>query len=244
MSSPHIELFETLATQPDNPEPTTGLLVVSTPRSGSTLFCDVLTNDGQVGIVDEWFNEKHFAAWQEVMNYDTFSLPEYLDFVTRKTAPKGCFSLHVHIGQLLHISKEYEFAVGDMGFDHMVWIYREDKVQQAVSLAKAVSTNQWKSTHEAKGEPDLSFENIAMRLATIIDQDQFYRRVLGVHTDDAFAYEDFRSLPCGSTSPWNKTLHALGLNPLASPPVPSTERQRDFKSREAAREFRNYLSGV
>jgi LPS sulfotransferase NodH len=246
MNDHQLRLFRELIEEEDRPEPTKGLMVLSTPRSGSTLFCDVLTNDGQVGRCDEWFNEKCYSAWREVVGLDEFHLPAYLDFVKRKTTDPvtGIFALHVHIGQLIEISTKFSFAVGDMGFDELVWIYREDKVAQAVSLARAATTGQWKSGYTQEGEPDLSMRNIAHYLFNLTDQDEFYRRAMSQHATMDFAYEQFSTLPCGKGSPWNLVLGALGCEPMRNIPKPNTEKQRDYLSKQAARDFRNYLSGV
>jgi LPS sulfotransferase NodH len=242
----HIELFEMLAARPDGAPAEKGLLVLSTPRSGSTMFCDVLTNSGHIGICEEWFNERHFAAWQEVLGYDAFDMEEYLKWVTRKsTGSTGVIALHVHIGQLLNVTKTYEFSLGTMSFDHVVWIYREDKIAQAVSLAKAASTDQWKSTQRGhpEGKPDLSFRHISERLHTIIDQDQFYRKSLSHITDADYAYEQFLNMPCGNNSPWNRVMAALG-KPNIGIPQTMTKIQRNADTKQVARDFRNYLSGV
>ena len=104
------------------------------------MFSDVLTNSGQVGICDEWFNEKFWALWQEMTNRPLFNLKDYLKWVARKTVgDTGVLSVHMHIGQLMYVTKTFEVSLGDMSFDHVVWIYREDKIGQAVSLARAVS---------------------------------------------------------------------------------------------------------
>jgi LPS sulfotransferase NodH len=243
MKRSHIELFETLASEPDGGPVEKGLMVMSTPRSGSTLFCDVLTNSGLIGVCDEWFNEEFFCVWQKVLGKLSFDLKEYLKWVSRKTVKDtGVFALHVHIGQLLHISTTYEFSVGDMAFDHIVWVYREDKIAQAVSLAKAIKTNQWKSSEEVKKSEPITYGMIVEALLTLVSNDDFYRGVMSCHTDTEYAYEQFETLPCGPNSPWNRVMSELG-KPEIGTPIPSTTKQRTFETRQLAREFLNYLSG-
>lgn len=241
----HIDLFDMLADRPDSVPVEKGLLVISTPRSGSTLFCDILTNSGQIGICDEWFNECYFAVWQEMMDLEEFNMKDYILWIARKTVgDTGVIALHVHVGQLIHVCNTYQFSFGDMAFDHVAWVYRKDKIAQAVSLAKANSTDCWKSTEMPKCDPDLSYRNISAQLNYLIDHDQFYRDHISIQLDaKSYEYTEFCTLPWGKNSPFNRVLSALG-KPLIDVPKASTKKQGNADTKRMTTEFRNYLSGV
>ena len=97
----HIDMFKALLARPDD---TRGLeqslLVLSTPRCGSTLFCEALNNSGQLGLADEWLNYEYFATWTLVLGLDHFDLQEYINWIARKTMRNtGVLVLNWHIGR-------------------------------------------------------------------------------------------------------------------------------------------------
>lgn len=236
----HIELFEKLNKIPDSQgEVEQKLLILCTPRCGSTLFADALSNTGKIGMCEEWFNYEYFGAYSKVRKCD-FSLKEYLDWIATKTIGNtGVFSLKLHIGQIVTAAKDFEINFFDFGFDSVVYLYRKDKIAQAVSLAKAMKSDQFRYNEDAKEIEGLTCHEIAYTLGIIIEQDEYFKdNYDGI---PHYAYEDFVDLNTPHCS-YNKILDDLGKAPVNELEV-TLKKQRDAYSKEMINKFKNYISG-
>jgi hypothetical protein len=69
-------VFQRLVREPDRPPPRIRLMILSTPRSGSSLFCDLLESMAAVGSPLEWLNEERIRAYGRVMNLAQVSLAD------------------------------------------------------------------------------------------------------------------------------------------------------------------------
>jgi trehalose 2-sulfotransferase len=151
--------------------PSTGVLLCSLPRVGSTLFCELLQSTGVVGYPGEWFlypeRERLWRKWG-VKSHD-----EYLDRVlTQGTSPNGVFATKLmwgHLGEfLLYVRRACDdFVSSDLTAieallpaPRFVWLRRHDTVAQAVSWAKAVQTGQWRTGLGGDREPAYDFAQI------------------------------------------------------------------------------------
>ena len=252
----HIDLFKLLAAQTDD---TRGmeqsLLILSTPRCGSTLFCEALNNSLQLGIADEWLNYEYFATWTFVLDLDHFDLQEYINWVARKTMRNtGVLVLNWHIGQVIAMNNDFGLGLNSLDFKRTVYLSRRDKIAQAVSLAKAVSTNQFRSYEDTTNIADLSFPAIAKALKNITDFDTFVHTTLREHIDYEWAYEDFRRL--GRLPDFRRNIcrehpHESykiilgefgGLPQTTYSPGP-LKKQGDSANERAASRFLKYLTG-
>lgn len=121
-------------------EPRRKLIILFTPRSGSSWLTDMVTRSKQLGKPREWFNPNFIPKITRAMNADT--LERYIDMITRKHSSGNVFSCEITIFQLRRV-----FGSDDRFLHHFpvdlpyMWLRREDLVLQAVSLAKAVRTD-------------------------------------------------------------------------------------------------------
>ena len=143
--------------------PTTGVLLCSLPRVGSTLFCDLLQSTGVVGYPGEWFlYPERDRLWRE---WGVKSHDEYLDRVLALgTSSNGVFATKLmwgHLGEFLLYARRAcdDFASGDLTAierllpaPRFVWLRRRDVVAQAVSWAKALQTGEWRTGLVGDGE--------------------------------------------------------------------------------------------
>ena len=62
-----IDIFSDIDKHPDFPikEITKKVAIVSTPRCGSSMFCDVLRNTDRVGDPKEWINKRYLSAYSK-----------------------------------------------------------------------------------------------------------------------------------------------------------------------------------
>jgi len=172
------------------------IAIISTPRCGSSLFCDLLANTGQLGDPKEWINMRYISAYSRYFKTPNIDLGKYLKFVIEKTTTNnGCFSINFHISQFIEMHKK-GFNVFDLGFDHIYFLSRNDKLAQAYSLAKAQITDQWSSS--AKPIKNITgkipHSAILKSLLHLTESEEFYHAQLKQHVTTEFVYEDFRNI--------------------------------------------------
>lgn len=236
----HIKLFQDLMDSPDAAsQADKRLLVVCTPRCGSTLFTDALSNTGKIGLCEEWFNYEYFAAYSKVIG-GVSSLREYFNKVAMKTVKNtGVFSLKLHVGQIVAAKKDFDLDLYSFGFNHIVYLYRRDKVAQAVSLAKAIKSDKFRHNEEATGKDKISYHDVSYTLGIIIEQDKHFHDNL--YADVSYAYEDFVALDPPHYS-YNEILKAFGKEPQDKFST-SMKKQADKYSEEMTRKFKSYILG-
>lgn len=233
----HLELFDRMSKMPDSGPIREMLLILCTPRCGSTLFADALYNSGQVGLCEEWLNYEYFAAYMEVLGCK-FSLREYLNWIARKSVGNtGVMAFKVHIAQLISMYKDFDFGIGSLNFNHVVYLSRLNKIAQAVSLAKAIKTNQFRHNEEPQNDAVIGMHDITHALGVVTEQDEYFWVVLNEYKNDVFYYEDFLNL---NHSSYNKVLKALGKQPQEKFKT-SLVKQANQKSKELERTFKSYI---
>lgn len=246
--STHVKMYERLADSPDSVKGVDKiLLVLCTPRCGSTLFAEVLNNTGTMGLCDEWFNYEYFSAWKHVTGSKEFILKDYLKWLLNKTTREtGVFTIKMHIGQLIALNQDFRMGLESMDFDHIIYLWRRDKIAQAVSVAKAVTTNCFRHTEEETSKAVLNNATIADGLANMARFDQFARNHLLGHISADYAYEDFKRLSTPQQKAhesYSQVLTALGI-PYEGPfTTNAVKRQFDKRNEDAIRQFRSYILG-
>jgi LPS sulfotransferase NodH len=218
------------------------LLVLSTPRSGSTLFCDVLNKIGVLGECREWLNLRYVEAYRILKKLETVDIGQYLEFIISKTlGEQNTFVVNMHIDQIQPLL-DLKIDPFVLGFDDQIYLCRNNKVDQAVSLAKAMKTDQWSADTASKvaSSPHPSFVEIAQSLHFLLSSEQIYTNNLKATTKLEFSYEDFSQLD--KTKAFSNLYSALGLEVQ---PNPSTELrvQSDKSSVDLAALFLEHISG-
>jgi LPS sulfotransferase NodH len=186
-------------------------VICATPRTGSTLLCEALTNTGLAGEPDEYFAVEMEERLYDKLGVSTFA--EYLPrIVEEHTSPNGVF------GTKLMMTEFYPYFMNRLRAGqpggarertdaelltevfpnlHYIWITRRNKVRQAVSLSKAIQTRVWEArinrSKEPLAEPKYRFEGIDLITQRIVIyeaqwQDFFTRN--GIKTFNII-YEDF-----------------------------------------------------
>lgn len=125
------------------------LLILSTPRTGSNALCEVLSSGKTMGTVDGYFighgEELHKVQAERDHNlrsnmgyngnYATKIMWDYIDEMAK------------------HIKIDGVMPAWLSSFTHVIRLYREDKVAEAVSWYIALGTGQWTSKNEPKRPP-------------------------------------------------------------------------------------------
>ena len=88
------QIMAELCRRPDRGvAPRVRIAVLSTPRCGSTMFCDGMTQTGALGEPLEYFNPRYIAAFSRVTGQRQVNLQQYKTLVENKTVSEnGVFS--------------------------------------------------------------------------------------------------------------------------------------------------------
>ncbi len=154
-------------------------LLCSSPRVGSTLLGQMLTDSCIAGDPLEYLNPNYLKA---AMGRDksVINLKSLCNFLEEKrTSPNGVFGMQIHWSHFNQFFKKNTSSMSHffLKFDKYIFLRRRDKVAQAVSLLRASKTGLWSSLDEDQVGygyiKDEKFEpqEIARYLNYIISQD-------------------------------------------------------------------------
>jgi LPS sulfotransferase NodH len=185
-------LLSNLKEAPSGVETKKVVAIISTPRCGSTYLCEVLKNTGKFGMPEEWINPRMLYEYMRLFGLKEINFQEYIEFLKAKTTtPNGVFSINFHIDQYISLRKN-NVEMLRLEPDHTFYLYREDKLAQAISFAKAKITDQWNSHQRAKAPAtldQLSCANIYRSLAKLADMEDFYRANIQHLVTCEYSYE-------------------------------------------------------
>ena len=231
-------------------------LVCATPRSGSTLLCEGLKATGVAGRPEEYFEAvpatgrpRAPADYLEGLDdpdahallgsapppdtppysslLDVGSFDEHLARVREwGTTPNGVFGAKVMWG---HVEDPSELG------DRYVWVRREDKVRQAVSLWRALQTQSWRAS-EGGGHAQYCFSALQHLVRMLTEYDAAWARFLRGAPVLALTYEEVAAdLPLAL----ERTLAHVGVaRPRDWPPtLPAMRRQADELSERWAEAY-------
>ena len=138
-------------------------LILSQPRTGSTMVSSALEATGLAGVPIEYFNRDHLKALPKphtLASLQTY----YMDVVSRRTTPNGVFGMKLHHDQFkpLFVTGDTVSAAGVKflkSFDRIIITSRRDKVAQAISQLMALRAKHWNSWDESKqGKQNYEFD--------------------------------------------------------------------------------------
>jgi LPS sulfotransferase NodH len=193
--------------------PFSSYILAATPRSGSTLLCDLLSGTGIAGQPQSYYRREDIAdyarAWgvssPDVIGDEAFER-NYLEAVRRAgTAQTGVFGLRLMWSSVAELSARLgaictdpldDAARFELAFGRPLYIHlsRRDKVAQTVSLLKARQSGLWHravdGTERERTAPPAPFVYDVDRLAGLVEE---------LETDDAA---------------WNGWFSRFGIEPL------------------------------
>lgn len=161
----------------------TAYLVYATPRSGSYLLCEALTNTNLAGHPAEYFGPYQITTLSK--RWDFSNHIEYLSKLLQERAtPNGIFGAKITWRQFLGFIESLQHIPGYEGIPvpdlmstifpnlHYIWITRRDKLRQAISYWKALQTGAWtlsKGQQQTSiGEPTFDFGAINELIRRIV----------------------------------------------------------------------------
>lgn len=146
--------------------PARTIVLCATPRTGSTLACDVLAGTEQLGYPKEPFAEVAVPACAEAWGVPTLEADpsRYLQAaLTNGTTPNGICAVKLmweDVARLARAADRHEADVLDCFVDPVaLLVTRRDKLAAAISQHRAEQTGEWSSddssARPAPGVPDL-----------------------------------------------------------------------------------------
>jgi trehalose 2-sulfotransferase len=175
--------------------------VASSYRCGSSYFCWKLWQTGLLGAPMEALSPTR--GLRILMNRFNASSPA--DYVVKllahRTSGNGVFGMKGHFHHFEAFRKEYPALLEVLSPMTFIYISRQDKIAQAVSMAKALQTGQWTSRMGAGPGANLQYDYamIANCLNDIEQQDVNWRRWFEANGVLPFqvTYEDLTADPEG-----------------------------------------------
>lgn len=222
--------------------PPLSYLLCGTPRTGSTLLCDLLASTGVAGRPESYFREPDEPAWAQrfglaLAGDGIFEHRSYLHAVRRAgSTPDGVFAARVMWGSMPRILEKLGTGLGarsdlDLLTDafgglRLVHVTRADVVGQAVSWARAEQTGYWQEGDRTSVHPRIDVDHADRLVRTITEHNAAWSRWFQRQGVEPYVvtYEDLVADP-GHTV--QVLLDSLGVE------LPSTWRPRSARRRQA-----------
>ncbi|MEX2201285.1 MAG: Stf0 family sulfotransferase [Dongiaceae bacterium] len=218
-------------------------LVLSQPRTGGTFLCEALERSGAAGVPAEYLNPAaRMALSRRFGAVRGMSLPRLMEELhRRRTTSNGVFGLHLHLEQLRKPLQTEQRIVEWLGtFDRIIFLYRRDKLAQAVSLDRALQTSRWfqsAGTESSSAPVEMRPAGLAGHIMRLFEQEAVLRE--HVHAIGRPVLElDYESLDNDFMAVWPKVTAFLGILPVPADAVlPELQRMRDAASEKIAEQF-------
>jgi LPS sulfotransferase NodH len=207
------------------------LIIASSPRSGSSYFCQLLDTTGLTRMTEEYFEEKVYldrglacpTVAEKMVRIDRMSRTES-NLISIKLFPN-------------HMATVLKHGLIESAFcnPHYVFLRREDFLGQAISFARASMTDKWTSQEEGRAV-ELVYNDAAIlaairRLARL---DAWWETFFATRDVPLLrlSYETVEAEPAGSMA---AAINFFGFDPKLYPAEPTEvtlSRQRDAVSEE------------
>ena len=143
-----------------------GYAICTQPRSGSNLLCQYLASTDQLGYPLEYFN----GPGRRALGLPDFpDAPELqIEAVLRMGAtPNGVYAVKLFASQFAAFSRRLRW-MDLLPNLHFVYLSRDDLLGQAISWARALRTEQYRSTQPAKRPAVYDADLIRSQLTAIV----------------------------------------------------------------------------
>ncbi|MDE0314150.1 MAG: Stf0 family sulfotransferase [Candidatus Poribacteria bacterium] len=121
-------------------------VICTTPRTRSTVLCDLLVSSNVAGYPRE-YHEGH----ESLKDLDITDPETYQKYVSVSTSPNAVCGI-----QVMHEKKHIVEKFVDFKKLKCIWLRRENKIKQAISLLKAIKRNRFYETDETQKNDGLN----------------------------------------------------------------------------------------
>lgn len=184
----------------DNRVNPSGLLIIlSTPRSGSTLICDLL-RDSEFCMAHEYFQMDEYmpllaSRWACLKNGYLQKREYIIELSKHRTMKSGWLGVNLHGRHLPTFLEFSEFLPKVKTL--FIRIRRKNIIQQAISYEIAKQTGKWSSEFGTNINPEYCFEDILKRISELNYQNSIIDAYIEQYSLDVcdVYYEDFIKNP-------------------------------------------------
>lgn len=128
-------------------------VIASSERSGSTYLCLELWRTGALGAPWEYLN---YQTEMKAMarRWGTNDVDDYMRRVVGcRTSANGTFAIKAHYHHFSYVLSHYPRLLAALPPPRFIVMQRQDRLGQAISLARAMQTNAWSSFARPAREP-------------------------------------------------------------------------------------------
>lgn len=202
-------------------------IICSTPRSGSTLLSEGLKSTQIAGLPHEYFNVDHKADYLKRWHFQ--SIEEYIELLKKhRVSDNGIFAFKIHFNQF---TEEFPNSNMDKFFKDLKYIFisRNDKVSQGISLEIAVQTNKWSSDFQNDKKALFNFKDIKKRVNDISRQEKGWINYFERNNIKPLVIE-YENLEKNYESSIKDVLEFLDLDRNKTIPAMPIKKQRNLKN--------------
>jgi LPS sulfotransferase NodH len=216
-------------------------IVASSYRCGSQYLCWRLWQTGRLGAPSEVLNPT--SELRVLMNRFKASSPaDYIaKLLAHRASRNGVFGMKAHFHHFEAFLKDYPALLEVLSPLTYIYINRNDKVAQAVSMVKALQTDWWTSRMEEGPTPALRYdrEMIAKCMEDIEQQDLTWRQWFDAHDVRPFQVT-YDELTADSASVVRNIVELLGVqdDERDEVDVPPARKQGDETNQAWIERFR------
>lgn len=203
-------------------------IICASQRTGSTLVANTLKSMC-IGKPDEFFN-----IWFS-SDLETLPLNEYISKIKDTQTCNGIFGLKVHYCQI----EQYNLHELPSYFPNAkyIWLYRRNKLRQAISLWKAMCTQCWHSTEINKKPPQYNYSQICNLVVKMTREIECWENFFASHNIKPLEVV-YENLDKNYKDTVYKILDFLGVEEKLIPP-PLLEKQSDKITEFWVKKFMN-----
>lgn len=205
------------------------IVIVSTPRSGSTYFCDLLRVSG-VCLAHEYFQPHQYLPlladrWQCIESGELNEQKYVQKLVRYRTLENGILGINIH-GSHFPFFLRMKKYLGDVPIKY-IYLKRRNKFSQAISYAIAKTEKKWSAHFDTASEMEYDFFKI-LDCLNIIQHQNNINSCFFLNHDTSYLdviYEDF------ILSPFDFLKSSGLIENHIEPPEKSLSVQRQSSSR-------------
>jgi len=224
-------------------------IVASTPRCGSTFLCSLLWQTGVLGAPSEYWNCRKRASPKTIGTrmMERLEASSGVDYLTKllacRTSKNGIFGVKVHFSHFEEVLRGFPKVLDMLSPVTYIYIERQDKLAQAVSMARSLQTGVWAAGRNRQRPPMTYDRNLISRcLDTLETQRLGWLRWFQTNRIDPtiVTYEKLIADPASVVS---GIIDLLGVSNDDPHEVQqrAVQRQSDGTNKEWAARFRNEI---
>ena len=172
-----------------------GAIILTAPRSGSSWLGSLTNGTKMLGVSREWFAQFGPLGKTQAANGE-----ELIRMVIEQSSTSnGFFCVKLFPWHVHRFSDLYKYDLINYFIRNhdvlFVKLTRHDRLRQAISLARALQTDQWNVHDKSKRDPEYSFETICQCYFVIERSDRFWESYAHLRSLQLVSFEYEKLVP-------------------------------------------------